>query len=149
MRGVIGRSLRWFAIYAAIVVAVGLLFVKLPTGFVPNEDQGYFFVQVQAPPGATQQRTGVVLDDVAQYLLKSVKPKLFFINTVFHNPTATSVAPQIAFRLLQLAQQHDFTIVEDDIYADLQATPTQRLGSLDQVDHVIYVGGLSKTLSST
>jgi hydrophobe/amphiphile efflux-1 (HAE1) family protein len=69
VRGVIARSLRWFAIYLAIVVAVGLLFVKLPTGFVPNEDQGYFFVQVQTPPGATQQRTGVVLDDVSQYLL--------------------------------------------------------------------------------
>ena len=70
VRGVIARPLRWFAIYAAIVVAVGLLFVRLPTAFVPNEDQGYFFVQVQTPPGATQQRTGVVLDDVAEYLLK-------------------------------------------------------------------------------
>ncbi|HEX4331686.1 MAG TPA: efflux RND transporter permease subunit, partial [Usitatibacter sp.] len=70
VRGVIARSVRWFAIYAALVAAVGLLFVKLPTAFVPNEDQGYFFVQVQAPPGATQQRTGVVLDDVSKYLLQ-------------------------------------------------------------------------------
>ena len=70
VRGVLARTARWFAIYLAIVVAVGLLFVRLPTAFVPNEDQGYFFVQVQTPPGATQQRTGVVLDDVAQYLLK-------------------------------------------------------------------------------
>ncbi|MBI3526956.1 MAG: efflux RND transporter permease subunit [Betaproteobacteria bacterium] len=70
VRGVIARSAWAFAIYAAIVAAVGLLFVRLPTAFVPNEDQGYFFVQVQTPPGATQQRTGVVLDDVAQYLLK-------------------------------------------------------------------------------
>jgi multidrug efflux pump len=70
VRGVMKRVIRAFAVYAAIVAAVGLLFVKLPTAFVPNEDQGYFFVQVQTPPGATQQRTGVVLDDVAQYLLK-------------------------------------------------------------------------------
>src|ERR1700681_3094001 len=69
VRGIIARALRWFAIYAAVVAAVGLLFVKLPTAFVPNEDQGYFFVQVQTPPGATQQRTGVVLDDVSKYLL--------------------------------------------------------------------------------
>jgi multidrug efflux pump len=69
VRGVIARSGRSFAIYAAIVAAVGLLFVRLPTAFVPNEDQGYFFVQVQTPPGATQQRTGVPLDDVSQYLL--------------------------------------------------------------------------------
>jgi len=70
VRGVIARSARAFAAYAAIVAAVGLLFVKLPTSFVPNEDQGYFFVQVQAPAGATQQRTGVALDDVSRYLLE-------------------------------------------------------------------------------
>jgi DNA-binding transcriptional MocR family regulator len=87
--------------------------------------------------------------EFAEHLLKSVRPKLFFVNTVFQNPTATNIAPQVAFRLLQLAQQHDFIIVEDDIYADFQAVPTQRLGSLDQLDHVIYVGGLSKTLSSS
>ncbi len=69
VRGVVARSERWLAIYLAVVAAVGLLFVKLPTAFVPNEDQGYFFVQVQTPPGATQQRTGVALDDVSQYLL--------------------------------------------------------------------------------
>jgi multidrug efflux pump len=69
VRGIIARSVRWFVVYAAILAAVGLLFVKLPTAFVPNEDQGYFFVQVQTPPGATQQRTGAVLDDVSKYLL--------------------------------------------------------------------------------
>jgi hydrophobe/amphiphile efflux-1 (HAE1) family protein len=64
------RSWRWLAIYAALIVAVGLLFVRLPTSFLPNEDQGYLFVQVQSPPGATQERTGAVLDDVSNYLLK-------------------------------------------------------------------------------
>jgi DNA-binding transcriptional MocR family regulator len=87
--------------------------------------------------------------DVAEELLRHHKPKLFFVNTVFQNPTATTVAPQIAFKLLQLASQHGFTLVEDDIYADFQAVPTQRLASLDQLDRVIYVGGLSKTLSSS
>jgi hydrophobe/amphiphile efflux-1 (HAE1) family protein len=70
VRGVMARAGRWAVIYLVIVAAVGLLFIKLPTAFVPNEDQGFFFVQVQTPPGATQQRTGVVLDDVSQYLLK-------------------------------------------------------------------------------
>jgi len=69
-RGIMARAGRWFLIYLAIVAAVGLLFVKLPTAFVPNEDQGFFFVQVQVAPGATQQRTGVALDDVVDYLLK-------------------------------------------------------------------------------
>jgi multidrug efflux pump len=60
---------RWLLIYLAVIAAVGLLFVRLPTSFLPNEDQGYFFVQVQTPPGATQERTGVALDDVVHYLL--------------------------------------------------------------------------------
>jgi hydrophobe/amphiphile efflux-1 (HAE1) family protein len=70
VRHVATRWVRWLGIYLAIFVAVGLLFVKLPTSFLPNEDQGYFFVQVQTPPGATMERTGVVLDDVMQYLTK-------------------------------------------------------------------------------
>src|ERR1700687_2348289 len=70
VRGVMARAGRWAVIYLVIVAVVGLLFMKLPTAFVPNEDMGYFFVQVQTPPGATQQRTGVVLDDISQYLLK-------------------------------------------------------------------------------
>ena len=67
---VIRRSGRWFIIYAAIIVVVGLLFVRLPTSFLPDEDQGVMFVQVQTPPGATQQRTQQVLNEVANYLLK-------------------------------------------------------------------------------
>jgi hydrophobe/amphiphile efflux-1 (HAE1) family protein len=70
VRGMAARSVLWFAVYAVIVAVVGVLFMKIPTAFVPNEDQGYFFVQVQTPPGATQQRTGVALDDVASYLLQ-------------------------------------------------------------------------------
>jgi hydrophobe/amphiphile efflux-1 (HAE1) family protein len=70
VRRVATRWVRWLVIYLAIFAAVGLLFVKLPTSFLPNEDQGYFFVQVQTPPGATMERTGVVLNDVVQYLLK-------------------------------------------------------------------------------
>jgi multidrug efflux pump len=70
VRGAMARAIVSAIVYLAIVAAVGLLFMKLPTAFVPNEDQGFFFVQVQTPPGATQQRTGVVLDDVSQYLLQ-------------------------------------------------------------------------------
>ncbi|WP_158904837.1 efflux RND transporter permease subunit [Burkholderia sp. L27(2015)] len=70
VRGVIRRSRRWLVIYAVIVVAVGLLFVRLPTSFLPQEDQGTLYIQVQTPPGATQERTQQVLDTVADYLLK-------------------------------------------------------------------------------
>ena len=69
VRHVIARSGRWLGIYAAVIVAVGLLFMRLPTSFLPTEDQGYALVQVQTPPGATQGRTAIALDDVSEYLL--------------------------------------------------------------------------------
>ncbi|HLX00508.1 MAG TPA: PLP-dependent aminotransferase family protein [Trinickia sp.] len=87
--------------------------------------------------------------DVLQEQLKRHRPRLFFVNTVFHNPTGTTVTPPVAFRLLQLAREHGFTILEDDIYADFQAEPTDRLATLDQLEQVIYIGGLSKTMSSS
>ena len=68
VRHVIARAGRWFLIYAAVIVAVGLLFMRLPTSFLPTEDQGYLFVQVQTPPGAAFVRTQQALDDVSAYL---------------------------------------------------------------------------------
>ena len=98
--------------------------------------------------GIPRTRTGPDLDAM-QAQLQQHRPKLFFINSVFHNPTGTTIAPPIAFRLLQLAREHNFKIIEDDIYADFQTEPTDRLATLDQLEHVIYIGGLSKTLSSS
>jgi len=69
VRHVLERSGRWLLIYGAVIVAVGLLFVRLPTGFLPDEDQGIAYIQVQTPSGATQGRTQIVLDDVSNYLL--------------------------------------------------------------------------------
>jgi multidrug efflux pump len=48
---------RYALIYLAIVVAMAVLFLRLPTGFLPDEDQGVAFVLVQLPPGAAQSRT--------------------------------------------------------------------------------------------
>ncbi|HTJ94913.1 MAG TPA: efflux RND transporter permease subunit, partial [Pararobbsia sp.] len=67
---VIRRSGRWLIIYAVLVVAVGLLFVRMPTSFLPDEDQGTMFVLIQTPPGATSERTQRALDAVNDYLLK-------------------------------------------------------------------------------
>ncbi|MEA3193765.1 MAG: multidrug efflux pump [Betaproteobacteria bacterium] len=70
VRHVIARSGRWFLVYGAVIVAVGLLFTRLPTSFLPIEDQGYLFVQVQTPPGAAFVRTQAALDDVSAYLIQ-------------------------------------------------------------------------------
>jgi multidrug efflux pump len=69
VRHIVRRSGRWLLIYGALLVAVGWLFVHLPTGFLPVEDQGVAYVQVQAPVGATQGQTQLALDEVTNYLL--------------------------------------------------------------------------------
>ncbi|RXZ38464.1 PLP-dependent aminotransferase family protein [Oxalobacteraceae bacterium CAVE-383] len=80
------------------------------------------------------------------------KPKLFVINSVLHNPTSTSLSAAKAFQVLRIAEEHDFTIVEDDIYCDMHpgaaVQPATRIASLDQLQRVIYLGGFSKTLSA-
>ena len=70
---VIQRSGRWLIIYVAIIVVVGLLFVKMPKSFLPDEDQGTMFVLVQTPTGSTQERTAKAIADVTNYLLKDEK----------------------------------------------------------------------------
>jgi multidrug efflux pump len=69
VQSVVAHAGRWLLIYGVVIAAVVLLFVRLPTSFLPDEDQGSMFIQVQTPPGATQGRTQAVLDDVANYLL--------------------------------------------------------------------------------
>lgn len=80
------------------------------------------------------------------------KPKLYVINSVLHNPTSTSLSGAKAFQVLKLAEQHDFIIVEDDIYCDMHpgvnVQPATRIASLDQLHRVIYLGGFSKTLAA-
>ena len=68
VRHVIGRSGRWLIVYGCVLLAVGLLFMRLPTSFLPNEDQGFVFVLVQGPPDSTIGRTDAALDDVSKYL---------------------------------------------------------------------------------
>jgi len=66
---VIKNSGRWLFIYLAVIALVGLLFVKLPKSFLPDEDQGVMFVMVQTPPGSTLETTGRTLADVSDFLL--------------------------------------------------------------------------------
>jgi len=83
VKKVIARSGRWFLIYGVILAVIALMFAHLPTSFLPDEDQGYIFVQVQTPPGSTQQQTAKALADVTNYLLhqeSSVVDQVFTIN---------------------------------------------------------------------
>jgi multidrug efflux pump len=82
----VGRILRgsgrYLVIYALIVVALGFLFVRMPTSFLPEEDQGVMFTQVMLPAGATQERTIEVLKKVERHFLDDEKDTAASIFTV-------------------------------------------------------------------
>lgn len=80
-------------------------------------------------------------------LLAEHRPKLFFTHSVLHNPTSCNLSAANAFRILQLAEKHDFMVVEDDIYGDIAPDAATRLASLDQLSRVIYTASFSKTIS--
>lgn len=92
--------------------------------------------------------------DIAQLAQMAAlhKPKLYIINSVLHNPTSTSLSAPKAFQVLRIAEEHGFTVVEDDIYCDLHpgsaVQPATRLASLDQLRRVIYLGGFSKSMAA-
>jgi multidrug efflux pump len=64
------RAARYLLIYVAIVAAAAVVYKRLPTSFLPNEDQGTMLVNVQLPPGATQERTRAVMQQVEGFMLK-------------------------------------------------------------------------------
>jgi multidrug efflux pump len=68
--GILKRAGRFMLIYLVIGAAVALLFTRLPTSFLPNEDQGYIIANVQLPPGATQDRTIAVMKQAEGFFLK-------------------------------------------------------------------------------
>lgn len=81
-------------------------------------------------------------------VLEQHRPRLYITNSGIHNPTGATLALPVAHRLLKLAEAHDLTIVEDDIFADFEDDPAPRLAALDGLERVIHIGSFSKTLSA-
>jgi DNA-binding transcriptional MocR family regulator len=74
-------------------------------------------------------------------------PKLFITVSVLHNPTGGNLSPHRAHRLLGLAEQFGFHVVEDDTYGDLAPAHATRLTALDGLRHTLYVSGFAKILA--
>lgn len=72
-RGIINRGKRFLVVFLAIVVAMGWMFARLPSSFLPEEDQGILITSVQLPVGATQDRTERVLKQVTDHYLNDEK----------------------------------------------------------------------------
>ncbi|MGM9485951.1 PLP-dependent aminotransferase family protein [Ideonella sp. YS5] len=95
---------------------------------VPRTPQGYDLAALEA-------------------LVAEHRPKVFFTQPRLQSPTG-SVAPLGQLhRVLQVAEKHDLTIVENDIYLELDPQPRPSLASLDQLARVLYIGSYSKTIS--
>ncbi|EAA8945799.1 efflux RND transporter permease subunit [Salmonella enterica] len=80
--GIVRNTGRYLIIYLLIVVGMAVLFLRLPTSFLPEEDQGIFLTMIQLPSGATQERTQKVLDQVTHYYLNNEKVNVESVFTV-------------------------------------------------------------------
>jgi DNA-binding transcriptional MocR family regulator len=86
--------------------------------------------------------------EALEQLLVTLKPRLFFTQSVAHNPTGSDLTSAKAFRVLQLAQKCDLMVVENDPLADFKPTSAPRLSALDQLERTIYIGSFSKSFSA-
>ncbi|EAR8484497.1 efflux RND transporter permease subunit [Salmonella enterica] len=80
--GIVRNTGRYLIIYLLIVVGMAVLFLRLPTSFLPEEDQGVFLTMIQLPSGATQERTQKVLAQVTHYYLNNEKANVESVFTV-------------------------------------------------------------------
>jgi len=84
--GIVGRSfgkpVRYLVVYGAIVVVMVFFFLRLPTAFLPDEDQGFIICQVQLPAGAAKERTIKVIEQMEKHFLEDEKEAVETIITV-------------------------------------------------------------------
>jgi len=64
---ILGRKIRYLLVYVVLVAALGYLFQRMPTSYLPEEDQGMMVVQAMLPAGATLEQTEAVMNDVRKY----------------------------------------------------------------------------------
>ena len=115
------------------------------------EDPGYFvlFEQLRAHHvklvGVPRHADGPDLEAL-EAACRAHRPRAFFMQTLVHNPTGSSADPAHCHRILSLAEQYGFAVVEDDVYGDLYEGPAVRLAQIDGLRHVIYVGSYTKLI---
>jgi DNA-binding transcriptional MocR family regulator len=98
--------------------------------------------------GVRRTQDGPDIAEMESYLAKHTI-KAFFCNSTYHNPTGGNISPPNAFKVLRLAVEHNFLIVEDDVYGDFSPTVRQTFAELDNLERVIYIGSFSKCLSAS
>lgn len=82
VRKMLRSPLRWTALFGTIVAGCGCLFMILPTAFLPDEDQGVLYVDVQLPPGASFERTEKILEEIDAYFRSEEKDAIQSVFTI-------------------------------------------------------------------
>ncbi|HMN74987.1 MAG TPA: efflux RND transporter permease subunit [Burkholderiaceae bacterium] len=82
VKRIVGRPKRFMLVFALMAALMVYMFLRLPTAFLPQEDQGVLFAQVLAPVGATQQRTDAVMRKMEQHFLAEEKGTVESLFTV-------------------------------------------------------------------
>jgi DNA-binding transcriptional MocR family regulator len=98
--------------------------------------------------GVQRRHDGPDPEDLEAKAVKS-GARLFFTQSLAHNPTGGSITIGNAYAVLRTATAHDLLVVEDDPFADILPFAAPRLAALDQLERVIYVGTFSKTLAAS
>jgi HAE1 family hydrophobic/amphiphilic exporter-1 len=78
----LSRKFRYLAVFVLIVVAMGFLFLRMPTAYLPDEDQGILMVQALLPANSTLEQTDKVMKDVRDYILGKEKDSVESIMTI-------------------------------------------------------------------
>jgi DNA-binding transcriptional MocR family regulator len=122
-----------------------------PGDAVLVEDPGYFvlFEQLRAHHvrliPVPRRADGPDLE-VLEAACRAHRPRAFFTQTLLHNPSGSNADPANCHRVLSLAEQFGFAIIEDDVYGDLYEGPAVRLAQIDGLRHVIYIGSYTKLI---
>lgn len=98
--------------------------------------------------GVRRNPDGPDVDDLADKIA-ATGARLFFTQSLAHNPTGCSLSLAVAYRVLQAATAADLRIVESDPFGDVMPASSPRLAALDQLERVTYVGTFAKTLSAS
>lgn len=122
-----------------------------PGDTVLVEDPGYFvlfeqlrshhvhLVPIPRTPGGPDL-------EALEEACRTQRPRAFFTQTLLHNPTGSNTEPARCHRILSLAEQFGFAIIDDDVYGDLHAGPAVRLAQIDGLRHVVHIGSFTKLI---
>jgi DNA-binding transcriptional MocR family regulator len=135
------------ASHAFDLIARGFL---APGDTVLVDDPGYFVLPTQLKAHRVNivpvptLADGSALD-VLEEMARLHRPRMFFTQTLLHNPTGTSASAANCHGILSLAEKYNFLITEDHSYSDL-APPSTSLAQTDELKRVFYVGSFTKVL---